>query len=119
MIIEKFDRDEMLKKLEELKELRHSKTAVLDTRRLDQIREDHRKLCQLVGDPAAKVTCCLLMPFDHTSNITVEADDLILFDPKGLAEVISRSDHVEVYPLTNGKVRMVLHYENLVRYEEP
>lgn len=115
---ERIDRNGAMEELGRMKTARSKKTAVLESKRVQQIREDYTKVCKLVDDRDAVVSCLMHIPFDYSGSIIIEADDLIFCNSKELAEVISRADNVEVYPMTKGKIRMSLNYTDLVKYED-
>ena len=54
-------------------------------------------------------------PFNSMASITIEGDQLEFADCRWLSRAIGLADNLEVYPLTTGKIRMVLTFHGMVR----
>lgn len=116
---EKFESNEMdamIQALGEAIQKSESRNGMLNVEKVDWIRRDYFLIRKMAQMTEAKVTWALHSPFVSMGYITLEADDLIFTEMKELAEVISRCDNLEIYPLTNGKIRMTLGYHGLVKF---
>lgn len=116
MSFENLDHFERMEELQRIREEMESRNAVLNIEKVEQILEDYKSLRALGADAEVKVTGALHKPFRHTGYITMEAEDMILSQPECLADAISRCDTMEVYTLSNGKLRLTLNYTDLIEY---
>ena len=54
-------------------------------------------------------------PFQSMGSICLEGEDLVFLQCKQLSRAISFADNVDVFPLTNGKIRFVLTFHGLTK----
>ena len=55
---------------------------------------------------------------DQTFNlgsISVELDTLTIYEPKVLADIICKADNFEIYPLTDGRIRLDLTFQSILK----
>ena len=55
---------------------------------------------------------------DQTFNlgsISVELDTLTIYEPKIFADIICNADNFEIYPLTNGKIRLEFTFQSILK----
>lgn len=54
-------------------------------------------------------------PTFNLGAITVELDDLSVDDPLAFADLIHRADNFEIYPLTNGKIKLDITFQSVLK----
>ena len=89
--------------------------GVLNPIRLRQIQFSHAVIKLLTNDIDAKVTYTIHQPFKGMGSICVEGESLEFSNCKWLGRAIEFASNVEVYSLSNGKVRFVLTFHGLTR----
>jgi len=91
------------------------KPGILNPPRVQQMRFSHSVMKRLTTGSAMQVTYTMHDPFPSMGSITVEGDHLAFSDCKWLGRALEFASNVEVYPLSNGGVRMVLTFHGLVK----
>ncbi len=51
----------------------------------------------------------------NLGTITVELDELSVDDPLAFADVIRQADNFEIYPLTNGKIKLDITFQSVLK----
>ncbi len=51
----------------------------------------------------------------NLGSISFEAPDLVVYDSETFAKIISVCDNVEIYPLTNGNLRLNLTFQSVLK----
>lgn len=51
----------------------------------------------------------------NQGSITVELDSLSIDEPLAFADVIYKADNFEIYPLTNGKIRLDVTFQSVLK----
>lgn len=92
-----------------------ARTAVLVPEKLQKMQFVHGVIKYLTKETKAKVTYSLHTPFKSMGSIFVEAMELKLCDMKWFSRVVQFADNVDIYPLTNGKIKMAITFHGLVR----
>lgn len=54
-------------------------------------------------------------PTFNLGSITVELDLLSIDEPLAFADVIYKADNFEIYPLTNGKIRLDITFQSVLK----
>ena len=54
-------------------------------------------------------------PTFNLGSITVELDSLSIDEPLAFADVIYKADNFEIYPLTNGKIRLDVTFQSVLK----
>jgi len=90
------------------------KPGILNPLRVQQMRFSHSVMKNLTRDSKMQVTYTMHEPFTSMGSITVEGDHLEFSDCKWLGRAIEFASNVEVYPLAEGGVRLVLTFHRLV-----
>lgn len=54
-------------------------------------------------------------PTFNLGSITVELDSLSVDEPLTFADVIYKADNFEIYPLTNGKIRLDVTFQSVLK----
>lgn len=90
------------------------KPGLLNPLRVQQMRFSHSVMKKLSQDSQMRVTYTMHDPFTSMGSITVEGDYLEFDDCKWLGRAMEFASNVEVYPLAEGGVRLVLTFYHLV-----
>lgn len=91
------------------------KPGVLNPLRVQQMRFSHSVMEKLARGSGMRVTYTMHEPFTSMGSITVEGDHLEFSDCKWLGRAMEFASNVEVYPLAEGGVRLVLTFHRLVK----
>ena len=51
----------------------------------------------------------------NLGSISFEAPDLVVYDSEAFAKIISVCDNIEIYPLTNGNLRLNLTFQSVLK----
>lgn len=51
----------------------------------------------------------------NQGSITIELDSLSVDEPLAFADVIYKADNFEIYPLTNGKIRLDIAFQSVLK----
>lgn len=51
----------------------------------------------------------------NTGTVSAELDEMTLFHPQRFASIISLADNVEIFPLINGKIKLSLTYQGVLK----
>lgn len=89
--------------------------GTLEPMRLQQMNFSHQVLQRMAVENGMTVSYELHKPFQSMGSICLEGEDLVFENCKWLARAITFADNVDVYPLTNGRVRLVLAFHGIVR----
>lgn len=89
--------------------------GLLNPIRLQQMRFSHSVLKKMVQEDGISISCECGEPYRSMGSITLEGPMLEFADCKWFSRAVEFASNVDVYPLTNGKVRMVLTFHGLVR----
>ena len=83
--------------------------------RYQQFQLSHDLLKKLITGTDMKISYEIHEPFNSMGSITIEGDQLEFTNCRWLSRAVGFADNLEVYPLTTGKIRMVLTFHGLVR----
>lgn len=86
---------------------------ILNPFRMAQIYFAHTVLEKMTEGTGIKVSAALHEPFNSMGSICMEGDTLEFSDCKRLGRAIEFADNVEIFPLIDGKVKMVLTFHGL------
>lgn len=92
-----------------------SKPAVLNPIKIQQMQFAYGVLKYLTKGTGAKLTYALNEPFKSMGSISVEGKSLTFTNAEWFARAAEFASNTEVYPLTNGNVKMTLTFHGLVR----
>lgn len=92
-----------------------SKPAVLNPIKIQQMQFAYGVLKYLTKGTGAKLTYALNEPFKSMGSISVEGKNLTFTNAEWFARAAEFASNTEVYPLTNGNVKMTLTFHGLVR----
>ncbi len=106
--------EELLDALCEQIALDESRPSVVDPERYSQMNEAYRILRALTQDVRGlHLTYELNKPFPSTGSITLEGKMIWVRGSKWFLKAAKLADNFEVYPLTNGRVRMSFCFNDL------
>ncbi|MBQ3193305.1 MAG: hypothetical protein IJO21_03030 [Oscillospiraceae bacterium] len=114
----KFENEELdaiIQALGQAIEADEQRTGILSPERLQQMEGAYRLLLELAKETDAVVTYQLNAPFKSMGSICMEAESFEFTDIPKLIKAIHTSDNIDIYPLTNGHIRMVLTFHGLVK----
>ena len=89
-----------------------SKAAIIAPQRMEQMRFVYAVAKFLTKNTDAKVSYTLHKPFKSMGSISIESDNLI-FDGKWFSRAAEFANNTEIYPLTNGKIRVTFTFHGL------
>lgn len=92
-----------------------SKPAVLNPIKIQQMQFAYGVLKYLTKGTGAKLSYALNEPFKSMGSISVEGKNLTFTNAEWFARAAEFASNTEVYPLTNGNVKMTLTFHGLVR----
>ena len=89
--------------------------STLQPIRLQMMNFSYRILKRIAEENGMTVSYELHKPFQSMGNICLEGEDLVFLQCKQLARAISFADNIDVFPLTNGRIRLVLTFYGLTK----
>lgn len=92
-----------------------SRPAVLNPIKIQQMQFAYGVLKYLTKGTGAKLAYALNEPFKSMGSISVEGKNLTFTNAEWFARAAEFASNTEVYPLTNGNVKMTLTFHGLVR----
>lgn len=114
------ERNEMEKALDEFVEKFGGRIMEEDTRlqilnagRMQQMAFTHEVLKNLLSGQDVSISHQINEPFKGSGSITIEGKEIAFNDTKWFVIASQLADNFEVYPLTNGKIRLAFSFYNL------
>lgn len=92
-----------------------AKPSILNPIKIQQMQFAYGVLKYLTKETDAKLTYLLNEPFKSMGSISIEGKTISFTNSEWFARAAEFASNTEVYPLTNGKVRMTLTFHGLVR----
>ena len=92
-----------------------NKPAVLNPIKIQQMQFSYGVIKYLTQNTDAKMSYALNEPFKSMGSISVEGKNIAFTNSEWFARACEFASNTEVYPLTNGKVRLTLTFHGLVR----
>lgn len=89
--------------------------SALQPIRLQMMNFSYSILKRIADENGMTVSHELHKPFQSMGSICLEGEDLVFLHCKQLARAISFADNVDVFPLTNGRIRFVLTFHGLTK----
>lgn len=89
--------------------------STLEPLRLQMMNFSYSILKHIAEENGMTVSYELHKPFQSMGSICLEAEDLVFLHCKQLSRAISFADNVDVFPLTNGRIRFVLTFHGLTK----
>lgn len=88
---------------------------IVNPARYQQFQLAHNVLQKLTADTGMKVSYEIHEPFSSMGSISIEGEQLEFYNCRWLAKAIGFASNLEVYPLTSGKIRLVLTFHGLAK----
>ena len=89
--------------------------STLQPLRLQMMNFSYSVLKRIAVENGITVSYELHKPFQSMGSICLEGEDLVFLHCKQLARAIGFADNIDVFPLTNGKIRLVLTFHGLTK----
>lgn len=89
--------------------------GIINPGRYQQFQFSHKLMQKLVTGTDMKLCAEIHEPFNSMGSIAVEGDQLEFLNCRWLARAIGFADNLEVYPLSTGRLRLVLTFHGLVK----
>lgn len=89
--------------------------STLQPIRLQMMNFSYSVLKRIAEENGMAVSYELHKPFQSMGSICLEGEDLVFLQCKQLSRAISFADNVDVFPLTNGRIRFVLTFHGLTK----
>lgn len=90
------------------------KPGLLNPSRVKQMQFSYSVMERLTQESEMQITYVMHEPFKSVGSIALEGDFLEFSDCKWLGRAIEFANNIEVYPLSNGRVRLVMTFHGLV-----
>ena len=99
-----------------IEELPQAKVKVLNLERYKTMMAVAAVLTAVLqeNNPEGELTIDVNEKF-NLGSISVELDSLTITSPTLFAELISKSDNFEIYPLTNGNIRLDITFQRILK----
>jgi hypothetical protein len=89
------------------------KVTMLNAKRMEQLQFTYAVMKYLTKDTDAKLSYKLYEPFKTMGSVSAEGELLEFDKPEWFAQAAAFASNIEVYPLTNNKVRLTFTFHGL------
>lgn len=89
--------------------------STLQPLRLQMMNFTYSVLKRIATENGMTVSYELHKPFQSMGSICLEGEDLVFLHCKQLSRAISFADNVDIFPLTNGRIRLVMTFHGLTK----
>lgn len=90
------------------------RVQVVNFERLAELLDVARMLRELLADDFWEGKINIEVdPVHGYGTVQVEADEITIYAPKAFAETVKHASNFEIYPLTNGQIRLAFMFHNL------
>lgn len=89
--------------------------GIINPVRYQQLQLSYNVLEKLTADTDMQIAYEIHEPFNSMGSISIEGNQLEFVNCRWLARAVCFASNLEVYPLTTGKLRMVLTFHSLVK----
>lgn len=90
-----------------------SQPCIINDERVEVVRDTYKRLRKMFRGSGVDITCQLHEPFKSMGSICLIGTSIECKDSKVFAEIIRSADATEVYPLTDGRVKLDLTFRGL------
>ena len=110
---------EMMKEEQALKELakkmleEESRPGIPNPSQTEQLTEAYALACRLFQGTNVRVTGGLHKPMQSMGFVTLEAQTIPFANASQFARLVDLADNWEIYPMTNGNIRLTLTFHRL------
>ena len=105
----------MILALGEMIQEEESRTAILNPEKLRRMKLCYELVKHFLTAPGEDLSYRVNEPFKSMGSITMESDKFIVKYPEMLRLACRLADNMEVYPLTNGRIRMAFSFHGLTK----
>ncbi len=91
------------------------RVTMLDTQRFQQVQFVYAVMKYLTKNSGAVLTYKLYEPYKTMGSVSVEAYSLSFSDTEWFMRAMEFADSTEVYPLTNGRIRLTFTFHRLTK----
>jgi len=102
----------ILEAISEAVEAEAAEPQILNVQRMHDMVQAYSAL-KNIADDDWKISSFPHAPYPSMGVISVEADDIIVTDMAELNKVFAKASNIEIYPLTNGKIRMSVTFHGI------
>ena len=106
--------EETIRELAMMIEEQESEPQVLNLPRMHQMVQAYKQLQSIACDDW-KITTVVHKPVTSMGVICIEAEDLIFDRMTEINKVLASADNMEIYPLTNGNIRMTIAFHGITQ----
>lgn len=107
--------DDFIDQLAKLVQEDESRTSMVNVDRMQQLKLAYEIFKKTMIGENVDISYQVNKPFPSMGNISVEADLLAISNPRMFHMIAKLANNVEIYPLTNGRVRMCFTFHGLVK----
>lgn len=104
--------EETIKALAREIEEQEQEPQVLNLPRMHQMVQAYKQL-QCIACDDWKITTMVHKPLTSMGTICIEAEDLVFDQMKVISNALANASNMEIFPLTNGKIRMTITFHGL------
>lgn len=105
--------DELTLLIGKIAEQEDSRTQIINLPRMKQMEFVHDALEILVKGQDVAISTKINEPFKSMGSVSVEGRSVSFYKPEWFNRVAQYADNVDIYPLTNGKIRMTFTFHGL------
>ena len=106
--------EETIRELAMMIDAQESEPQVLNLPRMLQMVQAYKQL-QCIACDDWKITTVVHKPVTSMGVICIEAEDLIFDRMTEINKVLANADNMEIYPLTNGNIRMTIAFHGITK----
>ena len=106
--------DKILTQLIPIIEQEESRCSVLNAKRLNSMYKTRDILYSLFEEDDVSIECHYNEPFKSMGYISVVGEDFTVYDMKRFYEAVAYADNIDIYPLTNGNVKIDITFHGLM-----
>lgn len=114
--LENTEEDKLILRLAEMIMKEESTPSILNPFRLAQIMRSYKIIKNHLADEEMELSYALHDAFASIGTIHIEARGMQFYSSAWFREALKYASNMEVYPLTNGKVRMALTFHGLTKH---
>lgn len=107
--------DALIAELAAMEKEEEARPSVLSIGKYKQVEFVYECMKHLMRGTDAKVSYALFEPVKTMASVSVECDEIEINDVIWFSRAVRFSSNVEVYPLTNGKLRMTFTFHDFTK----
>lgn len=115
MLKQNSDLDGFIEELGKMIAEEEASPSVLSVAKYKQVEFVYECMKYLMRGADANVYYSLFEPVKTMASVSVESESIEISDPLWFSRAVSFASNVEVYPLTNGKLRMTFTFHDITK----